>query len=263
MTSKILIQKPLTSLRGSSSAGSAPMQRRGRHWQDYDGLTTSEIFTKVCATGVRGKSADLVSPYYSGSGSHDRRVVDTYVKAVSERLSGFSNKPDMVDLGCGDFAVGSRIRPFCGRYTACDIVPQMIKWHREYYSDLDVEFLVRDIRQDRLPPGEVASVRQVQQHLSNAQIAKFLERATPAYRYFIVSEHVPDTPGWVPNIDMTPGPETRIGFRSGVDPVKSPFALRPLESVELCALPEGAGVIRTTAPLSTRWPKKRILMAPP
>ena len=36
----------------------------------------------------------------------------------------------VVDLGCGDFTVGSKIRPLCGAYVACDVAAPVIAWNQ-------------------------------------------------------------------------------------------------------------------------------------
>lgn len=94
-------------------------------------------------------------------------------------MSSFLNalgKPDVVDLGCGDFKVGSQLRPWCGRYTACDVVPDLIAFNRTAFTQLDVDFRVLDMVEDPLPAGDVVFVRQVLQHLSNAAISKAIAK---------------------------------------------------------------------------------------
>ena len=47
--------------------------------------------------------------FYSGSGSHYPEFVLKYLKETSSFLCSLNKKPDVVDLGCGDFAWGSLI----------------------------------------------------------------------------------------------------------------------------------------------------------
>jgi hypothetical protein len=47
--------------------------------------------------------------FYSGSGSHQERIVEPYVKAVSLFLQSFKDSITVCDLGCGDFNVGKQL----------------------------------------------------------------------------------------------------------------------------------------------------------
>jgi SAM-dependent methyltransferase len=118
--------------------------------------TRKEIFTRIYERAYWGQSGDRGEPYYSGPGSHSAESIDRYVAAVTTLLSSLDKKPDVVDLGCGDFAVGSRVRRYCGRYIACDIVEGLISRNKSKYAKDDVEFRVVDIVNDDLPEGDQA-----------------------------------------------------------------------------------------------------------
>jgi hypothetical protein len=79
-----------------------------------------------------------------------------------------------VDLGCGDFNVGSQLRPYCSEYVACDIVQSLIERNKLKFADRGVEFRALDMASDPLPAGDVVFIRQVLQHMSNAQILALL-----------------------------------------------------------------------------------------
>ena len=170
-------------------------------------------------------------------------MVAGYVNAVSEFLRGLG-KPDVVDLGCGDFKVGSQIRPLCGRYTACDVVPELIDFNRGAYEQLDVDFRVLDITADALPEGDVVFVRQVFQHLSNAAIAKAMAKIVAHYKYLVLTEHVPALAGFVPNVDIATGAGTRLQIGSGVVLTSPPFNLHAAAERTLSESPQFGDVIR-------------------
>ena len=167
-----------------------------------------DIFTKIYERSIWGQSDDRGERYYSGDGSHKAEAVDNYVSAVVNVLLSLDRKPDAVDLGCGDFAVGSRISPFCGRYIACDIVDGLIIRNRARYARSDVEFRAVDIVNDDLPNGDVVFIRQVFQHLSNSDIQKVTAKLLAKYSLIILSEHLPLSDKFVPNIDKPTGPKT-------------------------------------------------------
>src|SRR3990172_4922033 len=73
--------------------------------REREGEASKETFTRVYAEGLWGYSRDAADTYYSGTGSHAENIVSTYVSAVEKYLKSYERKIDVVDLGCGDFAV--------------------------------------------------------------------------------------------------------------------------------------------------------------
>ena len=173
-------------------------------------------------------------------------MVGPYVDAVRGFLAGFADKPSVVDLGCGDFNVGARLRDLCGSYVACDIVEALIAHNRERFADLDVDFRQLDIIEDMIPQTDIVIIRQVLQHLSNGQIARALRNITASCRYLVVTEHLPGKPDFRPNVDKPAGGAIRPFFGSGIVLTSEPFALKVLGERILCEVPELGGVIRTT-----------------
>ena len=205
-----------------------------------------EVFGQVYSSKAWGDPDDPASPFFSGPGSREQALVAGYVAAVGDFLKSLG-KPDVVDLGCGDFKVGAQLRPFCGRYTACDVVPDLIAFNRKTYRNLDVDFRVVDIVGDPLPEGDVVFVRQVLQHLSNAAIAKAIAKIAARYKYLVLTEHVPAQAGFVPNVDIVSGAGTRLNIGSGVVLTKGPFNLQAADERILFESGQFGGTIRTTA----------------
>lgn len=210
-----------------------------------------EIFSAVYKRGHWGKSSNPDQKYFSGSGSHDEYIVSTYVSAVREYIGSRHEILNAVDLGCGDFAVGSQLRGSFNRYTACDVVPDLIKHNAEKFKTLDVDFRQLDISKDPLPAGDIVFIRQVLQHLSNDRIQNILSKVKETYRFFVLTEHVPMLPHFAPNLDHTTGRDVRLGQSSGIVVTEPPFNLRPRSERVLCEVPEDSGpnkgVIRTIA----------------
>jgi hypothetical protein len=221
-----------------------------RQWKDFDALTPKEAFGRIYAERIWGTSDDSPDGFYSGSGG-TRQFVATYASSVQAFLQRtFPTKPDVVDLGCGDFIVGSRLRPFAATYTACDVVEPLIRRNRVLFASLDVDFRVLDLTADPLPRGDVAVLRQVLQHLSTAHIQAVVAKIPGTYRYLIVSEHLPADVPWVPNLDKPTGPHTRLDSGrppSGVVLTAPPFNLTPVRETVLCECRDHLGLIRTTA----------------
>jgi SAM-dependent methyltransferase len=217
------------------------LRRTERRFRD---ASNAEIFSTVYERqhwGLQGRD----DTFDSGDGSRDPAVVTPYIDAVRTFLDSLPAKPDVVDLGCGDFNVGRQIRPFAARYIAGDVVPALIERNRSLSDAADVDFRCLDIARDPLPEGDVVTIRQVLQHLSNADIAQLLPKLAQ-YEYAIITDHQP-AGLFTPNADIPSGPHIRVGIGSALDLAKEPFRLPFVESRELCLVPSSeGGVIRTT-----------------
>ena len=181
--------------------------------------------------------------FFSGCGSVPE-VVEPYVSSVRTTLS---QRPplDVVEIGCGDFMVASRLTDLARTYTACDVVPELIERNRRRFVRGNLTFMTIDAVTDPLPPGDLVIVRQVLQHLRNDQIQSILRKLTQ-YPTWIISEHVPSRE-FVPNLDMLSGPETRLSVGSGVVITEEPFAVKPRRAQVLSEVPVKGGLIRAHA----------------
>lgn len=162
----------------------------------------------------------------SGLGSTASETVDAYVSAVISAASrnGFVGTT-FVDIGCGDFRIGSRLTPVAGRYIGVDIVRPLIGRNRRLFTQDNVRFEHIDATRDRLPEGDVCFLRQVLQHLSNRQIAAIL-RKLGQYKWVIITEHVPKDADMIqPNLDKLHGADIRVHRNSGVYLDQPPFGI--------------------------------------
>jgi len=115
------------------------------------------------------------------------------------------------------------------RYLGVDVVDEVVRRNRERYGSEAVDFACLDIIADELPAGDLCLVRQVLQHLSNAEILAVLER-TRHYPFVIVTEHLPPEGVTMrPNIDKPHGADTRILDGWGVFLEEAPFRQRIVE----------------------------------
>jgi hypothetical protein len=184
-------------------------------------LSTEEVFTRIYSTNRWGGQSGT---FCSGSGSHDSAIVSPYIALVTaelERLGAASMT--VVDLGCGDFAVGSRLAAFCGHYIGADIVKPLVAHNQATFGTEKVSFRHINIVDDDLPAGDICFVRQVLQHLSNDQITAVLPKLN-RFRWCFISEHHPSPDRFGrPNEDKPHGDHIRIGQRSGVFLEQPPF----------------------------------------
>lgn len=212
----------------------------------YKKLSTQEAFTKIYEENAWGKPANQGQKFHSGSGSHNESIVGEYVKSISKFLSSFENKPNVVDLGCGDFHIGSQIRHLCDNYFACDIVEPIIHFNMEKYKDLNVNFRVLDLTKDKLPDGEIVFIRQVLQHLSNELVSSALPEIILKFKYLVLTEHIPSAGDFIHNLDKSIGPDIRLSSNSGIVLTSPPFNLKVKSESCLCEVEEYGGIIKTT-----------------
>lgn len=185
--------------------------------------SASEVFDHIYATGAWAGGGERLS---SGFGSRGE-VVDFYVGQIAEFMAA-RNLTSIVDIGCGDFHVAGALIDAVGEgvdYTGIDVSNIVIANHTRLHARANVRFICGDATEMGLPDGDVCLIRQVLQHLSNAQIAKIC-RNCAKYRYVIVTEHYP--PGgrtFVPNRDKVQGADTRLLDHSAVVLDRPPFNL--------------------------------------
>jgi SAM-dependent methyltransferase len=222
--------------RGEATAGvrawllrNLPRSLLTRFWRvpridrNYKDLSVAETFREIYRTKAWGYNG---APFYSGEGSLGpvlEQYCDLLVKFIRDH-----QVQSVVDLGCGDFAVGKRITEATSvLYTGVDVVPELIKHHMSKAVGPRVTFLCADITADPLPQGDLYLMRQVLQHLSNSEIAKALENLGSASRT-LISEDVAIRPKWF-NLDKSHGPDVRSYSGSGVYLDQPPFSLPVLE----------------------------------
>jgi hypothetical protein len=218
-------------------ARAAEARQHGR----YSNLPVEQVFSEIYQNKEWGSNE---GSYYSGTGSHDPVIVTPYIKAVQAFLVSFPDKPVLVDLGSGDFNVGRQFVDFSLHYYACDIVADLQEHNRKNFDFPNVEFLCLNAVDDSLPDGDIVFVRQVFQHLSNAQIQLVLEKCQK-YQRWVITEHLPDAPDFQSNKDLTAGCGIRLLFNSGVVLTAPPFNVTGYKITHICEVPEYGGVIRT------------------
>jgi hypothetical protein len=187
-------------------------------------LPLADAFDRVYAQGVWGSGTDQPS----GSGSYGRWADEyvAYVRSLVER----ERLRTAVDVGCGDFHVGARLCDLFDRYDAIDVSRVIVDRNRERFRHLThVQFAALDATREPLPPADLIMIRQVLQHLSNAQIEAVLRNAEAAARRLIVVAEHGLAAGAVSayNVDLgTHSPSTRLALRSCVRIDRPPFDRR-------------------------------------
>lgn len=184
--------------------------------------------------------------FYSGEGSHHPELVDPYVATIQTFLNSFDTKLTVCDLGCGDFNIGKELVPYTKEYIAIDIVTDLIARNKIKYQTPHLAFHCLDIAKDDLPSGDCAIIRQVLQHLSNAEVQQVLDKLI-GFKYVILTEHIPEE-DFVPNLDIISGQGIRLKKHSGLDILAPPFNFQVKEQQQLLTIPiaNHKGIINTT-----------------
>jgi hypothetical protein len=206
------------------------------------GKTFSEIYSKG-SWGAGGK-------FDSGTGTSSEKITQDYVSCVGDDLQKLGLIGcQMVDLGCGNFSVGSKLAEFSRSMIAVDVVPSLIEHLRAVHESQKIHFETCDLVCGSLPEGDIAFLRQVLQHLSNKQILQILPKLKK-YKVVYITEHLPSIQSSYPNLDKKTGGDIRLAYGSGVYLDLPPFNLEGLEVILECpGHPMGggieSGVIRT------------------
>ncbi len=214
--------------------------RRVRRWSlDRRDRRASirDVFTEIYQTGSWG--ADEDADYYSGPGS-ESLAATPYTKFVCDFMAEHGIG-DVIDLGCGDFRVGGLIAPSCTRYTGIDVVAPLIEENMRRHGSEKIRFLAKDITVDPLPDAELCLIREVLQHLSNAEIQAILSQVRK-YPYVLVTDTQPENPrGYRINRDKAHGAITRMEYNSILRLDRLPFNVPDIKPVLEVEIPLVAG----------------------
>ncbi|GAA3588071.1 class I SAM-dependent methyltransferase [Flavivirga amylovorans] len=204
---------------------------------------TKDAMEQVYAMKLWGGNT---SDFYSGAGSHHPEILNPYINVLTSFLTSFKSPLVVCDLGCGDFNVGKELVKYTKKYIAVDIVAGLIERNKEKFKEAHLEFHCLDIAVDDLPSGDCAILRQVLQHVSNAEVQNVVRKLT-GFKYVILTEHLPNR-DFVPNKDIISGQGIRLKKQSGLNVLAPPFNFKVKEEKQLLSviLNDDKGVIVTT-----------------
>src|SRR5579859_3062399 len=106
-------------------------------------LDRRSTFSRIYAANAWGGE---LGTFFSGQGSLEK-YLPVYQHILSDVLKSMDN-PTIVDLGCGDFRVGSAIRPPYASYIGVDVVPELIERNSRMYTRHLIHFQCLDITRD-------------------------------------------------------------------------------------------------------------------
>lgn len=209
--------------------------------------SNGEVFSDIYRSNTWGSHGNHA--FYSGSGSHNDAVVKEYVGALEKyiRETFGVDKPSVIDIGCGDFNVGSRTTHLFKKYIAVDVVEELIEYNKGRWQQPGIEFQTMDVTSEPIPSVDVAVVREVFQHLSNRDITRAIENIIGRCSILVVTDIRPGALDFPANLDKPTGKGSRSQFGSGVDLQEPPFSLKFSECRDILTKTTGERLLVTTA----------------
>jgi SAM-dependent methyltransferase len=193
------------------------IKRRAR-WIHNARQPVAAVFREVYERNLWGGAQGT---FYSGPGS-ESHAATAYAEGIRSFIASRKIK-SIVDLGCGDFRIASRFVTDDVSYVGVDIVEPLVRQNTALYHSDKVSFACLDIIDDELPDGELCLIREVFQHLSNAQILKVI----PKLRRFKHAVYTACQPALgapcTPNRDISHGVDTRLWLGSALFLDQPPF----------------------------------------
>lgn len=210
--------------------------------------SNEECFTNIYKNHRWG--SEVGQDFYSGSGSHTKTIIYPYIDTLT-RLIVNNELHHIVEIGCGDFFVmgkvleNLRVKDFDYEYRGMDVVADLVVRNQKMFGCHNVNFSCVDASssESELPAGDICIIRQVLQHLSNADILCILDKVKK-YRYLLVTEHIYEGEGIQYNLDKGTGANIRLNKCSGVYLEQPPYDRKNI--VHLLRIPEYGGIIRTS-----------------
>jgi SAM-dependent methyltransferase len=96
----------------------------------------------------------------------------------------------IVDIGCGDWALGQPMDWKGLDYTGVDIVPDVVNSLNTRFGRNNVRFLCLDARFADLPTADLCILKDVLQHLSNRSIEQVLRQLGNRYKYALITNDI-------------------------------------------------------------------------
>lgn len=167
------------------------------------------------------------------------------------QLIVFNNIHSITEVGCGDFWIMRHLLTFLSNqnykftYEGFDVVEELIDYNNERFSNENIKFKCMDVAQDcqKLPISDMVIIRQVLQHLSNADIKNILNKIN-GFKFAFITEHIYEGADVVYNLDSPVGGGIRLSNRSGVYLEKPPYNYQNI--VHLLKVKEYGGIIRSS-----------------
>jgi Methyltransferase domain len=182
------------------------------------------VFSRIYYNNKWGIDPDG-KQFFSGPGS-----IDPNTEKYQQMLVDFINDKDIksiFEIGCGDFRIMNTVLGKVNvNYRGADVVKGLVSHLKETHGNTKTDFVHMDaVSYDSFPDADLCIIRQVLQHLSNAQITEILDK-TRKFKNVMITEHVPLNPEYK-NVDKSTSDNIRLQKKkaSGVFLDAPPFSI--------------------------------------
>lgn len=131
--------------------------------------------------------------WQGGSGPGSTADASAEYRRIVQRLLASTEIRRVLDVGCGDWQVGSLLGWSGIDYTGVDVVEEVIAANTARFGSPRVHFEVADARTGQLPPADLLLVKDVLQHWPTADVQRFLSGTLPRYRYALITNDIAST----------------------------------------------------------------------
>ena len=167
-------------------------------------------------------------PYYSGGGSHNRKIITPYIELVC-KLIREREISTICDIGCGDYNIMRNVlnQSEFEKYYGIDVVDDLVEYNNLRFSNDKISFLCMDASDETqmIPNADLLVIRQVLQHLDNEHVKRILKR-TEGFKYVLITEHIPIIPWGGYNKDKPIDDDIRLSHGSGIYIEHKPFGYK-------------------------------------
>lgn len=142
-------------------------------------------------------------------------------RAMLARILPATDVRSVVDVGCGDWQLGSLVDWSSVDYLGLDVVPVVVERNRSRFGKPGVRFEVGDARLQPPPAADLLLAKDVLQHWSNADAAAFLRTNLRRYKYCLLTNDIEST-HWDGDVNH----DVQLGEWRTMDIEKEPFGYR-------------------------------------
>jgi len=128
--------------------------------------------------------------WQGGSGPGSTADASAEYRQIVQRLLASIEIRRVLDVGCGDWQVGSLLDWSGIDYTGVDVVSSVVAADQARFGAPNVRFRVADARTGDLPPADLLLVKDVLQHWPTADVQRFLTATLPRYRYALITNDI-------------------------------------------------------------------------
>jgi hypothetical protein len=178
-----------------------------------------EAFTKVYKTNGWGSPESIPGrknkKFYSGGGTDpDNDKDNIYINTLQSYIDREDIK-SVIEIGCGDWEVSSRIDWSSVNYTGYDVVEDLIEYNNNNYSKENVRFICNsNIITENNITADLLIVKDVFQHLPPSYYVDFIKSIPTNFKYNLITN------------DFSNNSNIEFGGYTGNDFSKDPFNMK-------------------------------------